>query len=89
MFSSSSHKSFLEPALDYHTTIKSQPDLNQNTTTFLFSVPSNSLIIGNYLGRLRFPQKREEEDDHTEWPAKLVREEALVCARSTNSPESG
>jgi len=44
---------------------------------------------GNYLGPLRFTQKREEEDDHTELPAKQAREATLVCARSTHSPESG
>jgi hypothetical protein len=35
----------------------------------------------NYLGPLRFTQKKEGEDDHTESPAKLAREEDLVCAR--------
>src|SRR6266700_543777 len=39
------------------------------------------LLIRNYLGPLRFTQQREEADDHTEWPAKLAREEDLVCAR--------
>lgn len=34
-------------------------------------------------------EKREEEDDHTESLAKPTREEDLVCARSTNSPEYG
>src|SRR5260221_13776116 len=46
-----------------------------------------TIKIRNYLGPLRFHQKREEGDDQTEWPAKLAREEALVCARSTDSPE--
>jgi len=36
---------------------------------------------GNYPGPLRFTQKREEEDDHTESPAKPTTEEDLVCAR--------
>ena len=39
------------------------------------------LKFGNYLGPLRFTQKREEEDDHTELPAKPTTEEDLVCAR--------
>src|SRR6266851_7825734 len=46
-------------------------------------------INGNYLGPLRFTQKREEEDDHTESPAKPTTEADLVCARSTNSHEYG
>jgi hypothetical protein len=39
------------------------------------------VLIRNYLGPLRFTQKREEEDDHTESPAKPTTEEDLVCAR--------
>jgi len=46
-------------------------------------------IIRNYLGPLRFTQMREEEDDRTESPAKPTTEEALVCARWTNSHECG
>src|SRR5579875_2320547 len=41
--------------------------------------------LENALGPLRFPQKKEEEDDQRGWPAKPTREEALVCAGSTNS----
>ncbi len=47
------------------------------------------IIFGNYPGPLRFTQKREEEDDHTEPPAKPTTEEDLVCARETNSHEYG
>src|SRR5712691_5773884 len=36
-------------------------------------------IVCNYLGPLRVTQKREEEDDHTESPAKPTTEEDLVC----------
>jgi hypothetical protein len=43
----------------------------------------------NCLGPLRFTAKREEEDDQPEPPAKLAKEEALVCARSTHSHEYG
>ena len=48
------------------------------------SVPGlepHTFKIGNYPGPLRFTQKREEEDDHTESPAKPTTEEDLVCAR--------
>ena len=44
-------------------------------------------ILRNYLGPLRFTQKREEEDDHTELPAKPTTEADLVCAGWTNSRE--
>ena len=42
----------------------------------------------NCPGPLRFTQKREEEDDHTESPAKPTTEEGLVCAiRGYISPD--
>ena len=47
-------------------------------------IPSGRTIpnpIRNYPGPLSFTQKREEEDDHTESPAKPTTEEALVCAK--------
>ncbi len=47
----------------------------------LGSSSSPSKKRSNYLGPLRFTQKREEEDDHTELPAKPTTEEDLVCAR--------
>ena len=53
------------------------------------NVGSSTQNIGNYLGPLRVTQKREEEDDQTESPAKPTTKEDLVCARSTNSHESG
>ncbi len=65
---------------DYHQRNKSIWNLLKVEVNHIITL-SNENKIGNYLGPLRFTQKREEEDDHPESPAKLAREEDLVCAR--------
>jgi hypothetical protein len=89
---SSDYTEVLHKALYKHTAITLLPMLLEGSAEYLEKLHqlqvasqtgslTTSKLDSNYPGPLRFTQMREEEDDHTESPAKPTTEEDLVCAR--------